>query len=229
MKLSIQIILIILIGFGCNGNSKAKVENENKEKIQRDTYVMTKEDIATEEFYGLDTLMIKEYKSENGHQIKLEGSKSKNTYRISVKSNKGFSKKFQITENSYIAMHSSILWDNENYLFVKFGCGTSCWGGQILPLNKDKEAKIFMNHLYQDSIRNIIVYPDTSNYKTIILENFDNDKSISLTLDLCEETATPIDYIDCYLEEEKYIVFKYKKADCEKVIKKKVSIEKIKS
>ena len=218
---------MLLIGLGCYGNKKVEVPND---KANKDSYVMTKEDLERKDYYGFDTLIIKEYKSENGHQIKLEGSKSEDIYRISVKSNKGILRKFQIAENHYIASHSQIVWDNDNYLFVRFGCGTSCWGGQILPLNKNTEAKIFMNHLYQNSIRNIIVYPDSSNYKRMILENFDNDKYISLNLDLCEKSSTPIDNINCYFEEEENkIVFEYQKSDCEEITKKKIGIEKIKN
>ena len=99
MKSLIQIILIVLIGYGCNeeNNSNSEVEDQSiEENVSNE---LTKEDIKREEFYGFDTLLINEYQSESGHKIKLEGSKSMDVYRISVKSKKGKLNKFEITDN----------------------------------------------------------------------------------------------------------------------------------
>ena len=227
----IHIILIILIGFGCNGKKELNsiIENQPIEEINEENVPneLTKEDSEREEYYGFDTLLIKEYRSESGHKIKLEGSKSKDIYRIRVESKKGKSNKFKIADNWYIASHSFIVWDNEDYILVRYGCGTGCWGGLILSLNDNRGITDYQGYIYNDSIRNLVVYPDSNNLHQIIIENFDNQKRISSKLDLCQMSAIPMEMVDTVYVYEKELVVRYKSTNCELKETMKINIEKI--
>lgn len=231
MKPSVQIILIVLIVFGCNGKKElnSNVENQPIEEIseENESYELTKEGLEREEFYRFDTLLINEYQSGSGHKIKLEGSKSMDVYRISVESKKGKSNKFKIADNWYIASHSFIVWDNEDYIFVHYGCGTSCRGALILSLNDSRGIIDYQGYIYDDSIRNLVVYPDSTNLNQIIVENFDNQKRISSELNLCEKTTIRMEMVDTVYVDDKELVMRYKSGDCESKETMKINIEKI--
>ncbi len=182
----------------------------------------------SKECYGFDTHLINEYYSESGHKLQLEGSKSMDIYRISVESKKGKLNKFKIADNWYIASHSFIVWANEDYIFVDYGCGRSCRGGLILSLNDNRGIINYQGYIYCDSIRNLVVYPDSANLHRIIIENFDNKKRISSELDLCKKSAIPVEMIDTVYADNKELVLRYKLVDCESKETMRINIENIK-
>ena len=183
-------------------------------------------DTNEKSIYDYDTLLIKEYTSENGHKIRLEGSRSKDLYRISVESKNGVKKTFNIAESWYIASHSSILWDNEDYIFVNSGCGTVCWIAQVLPLNNNRESLYYHEYIYEDSSKNLIVYPDTVNNEHLIIENFDTQQQIKAKLNICEQTILPILLVDTiYMKNENELLIKYYGDDCQQIQEKSILLE----
>ena len=231
MKINLVIVILISIILGCKNNIKHNDHGDIEEILETSEDSIRiknkiKEDIEREDYYGFDTLLIKEYISNYGHRIRLEGSKSNDIYRIVVESKQGNKGKFQIAESWYGASHSSILWDNDNYIFVWSGCGTSCWVGQILSLNDHRGILKFPEFLYDDSTRNVIVYPDAVDLEKIIIENFDNQKEISINLNLCDESAIPFMMIDTiYIDKKEILRIRYKKADCLQLIEEAIDIE----
>lgn len=141
MKNVILIIIIFCLLLSCQEKKSNIEKTVQKDKIQTTLTHEQKTLIEKEKFYEYDTLLFKKYISDNRNEIKLRGSQSRFLYNILTKSNKGVEKEFDIAENSYIANHSSILWDNDDFVFVRFGCGSPCWGGKVLSLNQDEEIK----------------------------------------------------------------------------------------
>ncbi len=231
MKAYIQILLISLIGFGCKeskvSKSKYKIPSFEVSLEKSEEYGMTKEDIERDEFYGFDTLLIKKYKSESGHKIRLEGSKSKDIYRVYVESKQGITNNFKITDNWYIASHASIVWDNDDYIFVNYGCGTSCHGGLILSLNDNRGIIEYQGHIYEDSVRNLVVYPDSNNLQQIVIENFDKQIRISSHLNLCRKSAIPMEMIDTIFITENELFVIYNSESCQSKETRNINIEEI--
>ncbi len=229
--LSFFYLACLLLSISCTKKSKRQYKNtsnENQKLTTKGEYIPTKEDIEREAYFGYDTITIKSFFSKNNHKFTLKGSKSGDTYQIKSESNIGFIKETKLTDSWYIASHSQILWDNDDYLFIRFGCGTSCWGGQIISLNNDDPPREYMNYLYEDSVNNIIVYPDSNDYKIMIFENFDNEKLKLEKIYFCEESVTPIDYISCYSKENKHIlIFDYEEPNCMTTVKKEIDIEQL--
>lgn len=190
---------------------------------------VTKEDSLNEDYFGFDTLLIRQYISDNKNEIILEGSKSKDVYRIVVKNKNGIIKKFQIANNWYGASHSSILWDNDDFVFLRYGCGTSCWGAKVLSLNDSRGILNFPMYFYSDSVRNIVLFPDTIEPGIIRIGNLHSQRSIDLDLKLCDKSAIPILMIDSvYIDNLNNINILYQGPDC-KSITKVLNINQIKN
>lgn len=218
MKAFTLIISIIFIIFGCIGDREYNLQGNNRptEKTTKKNTADKRinEETKRDEFYGFDTLLIDEYRSESGHKIKSEGSQSKDIYRISVESKKGRTKKFQTANDWYRASHSTILWDNEDYVFVRYGCGTMCWGGLLLSLHDNREIADYPGYIYEDSIRNLIVYPNPADLNQIIIENFDKQKRIFSNLNLCKKSVVPMQMIDTVYLVEENLTVRYRMTDC---------------
>lgn len=220
MKLFSPFALSALLLIGCQ-EPQSQSDTKNPSPASQ-------EESENMDYFGFDTLLLKEYTSYNGHQIKLEGSKSKDLYRISVRTREGLSKQFQIAEDHYTASHSKIVWDNDDFLFVHFSCGTNCWGARVLPLDFKNEPKTFMQYLYQDSIHNIIVYPDISDPKRLCIETFEHKQRYSMVLDLCGDPINPMGAVRCYTKDEKNIlIIEYPGPDCLELISETVNLDEV--
>ena len=182
-----------------------------------------KVDTANEkDYFNCDTLLIKKYVSDSGNRIELRGSQSKDLFSISINPKNGKKFNYKLTDNWYIAAHLYIVWDNQDYIFLRYGCGTECWGGRILDVKAKKSIQDYPFYLYTDSIKNFIVYPDTIDMKKIYFENIKTRKKKAVEFDLCEEAVMPILTIDTIFEvEEKKIMVRYTDKNC-KLKKEKV-------
>jgi len=176
-------------------------------------------------YYEYDTLLLEEYISENGHTIKKRGSLSRFLYRISTKSKKGIKRDFDITDNSYVASHSTILWDNEDFIFVRYGCGSPCWGGLVLSLNNEDEIKDFEMYLYEDSLNNLVVYPD-EDWENLVLENFSTGQTQKEKFEFCEKLSLPLYAIEEVINKSpKSVEVIYTTSGCELTKKKIIEIK----
>lgn len=209
-------ITITSLFFSCN-KAKNIVPIQPKEIIA----VHENQKIDTEnekDYFNYDTLLIKKYISDSGNKIELKGSRSKDVYNIKING-----KFYKIADGWYQASHSYIVWDNKDFVFLRYGCGTECWGGKILNVNGKKQTRDFPFYLYTDSIKNYVVYPDTIDMKKIYFENIKTKQKKAVEFDLCEEAVMPILTIDTIFGvEEKKILIRYTDKNCkqkkEKVI-----------
>jgi hypothetical protein len=70
----------------------------------------------------------------------------------------------------------TIRWSTSNYIGLKYGCGSPCWGSIILPTN-DKDPVIErMYDLQIDTLSNRMVYLDNETYDKFVVENFATGK-----------------------------------------------------
>ncbi len=221
-KILLKLLGVILI-FSCK-NVENKKEGELLNHKIEDTLIKEQIDsIKRDDFWGYDTLLLKEYKSDDENIIQIRGNESGFIYRISTKSKKGIKKDFDVNSNIYMASHTSILWDNNDYLFIRYGCGSPCWGGKLLSLNNEENIKDYQYYLYEDSLNNLILYPDES-WESLILENFSTKEIRKEKFDFCGESPNPFYVIDTVMNKSsKSVEVKYRTKDCE--IKKNKLIE----
>lgn len=74
----------------------------------------------------------------------------------------------------------SIRWSTSDYIGLKYGCGSPCWGSIILPKN-DKDPVIErMYDLVIDTLGNRMVYLDNKTYDRFVLEDFVTGKQASI-------------------------------------------------
>jgi hypothetical protein len=171
-------------------------------------------------YFNYDTLHIKKYTSDSGNKIELRGSESNDLYNIKING-----KFYKIAESWYQASHSYIIWDNKDFVFLRYGCGTECWGGKLLSINGKKQIRDFPFYLYTDSINNYVVYPDTTEIKKICFENIKSKQRKTIEFDLCEEAALPILTIDTIFGvENKKIVVIYTDKNCRRKKKKVIEL-----
>jgi len=205
-----------------NSNTEKVVVNKSTKKILTQEQ---KDSIQEAKYYEYDTLLLEKYISDNGHEIQKRGSQSRFLYRISTSSNKGVKRNFDITDNSYVANHSWILWDNEDCIFVRYGCGSPCWGGLVLNLNSKDEMKDYQMYLYEDSINNLVVYPEEG-WEYLILENFVTGEKSKEKFEFCERAVSPFNTIDTIINDSpKSVEVKYTIKGCEITKRKTIEIK----
>jgi hypothetical protein len=173
--------------------------------------------IEMESYYGYDSLDLGEYQTKFGHLIQLQGSKSGSLYRIKVKTKDNRNRLFEITDNSYISNHAQILWDNDEFIFIRTACGTECWLAIVLSLKGKMQKREYYNYLYEDSLKNQILYLSETDWNSIIFKDLSTEKQDSQVLDLCEKPTLPFFSIDTTIyKEPNSIEVIYKGKDCDK-------------
>ena len=65
----------------------------------------------------------------------------------------------------------SLEWDNNDFICLRYGCGSPCWGVLILPLDSTDSARNIMYELAFNTPDNLIVYLDNDHYEKIVVEN----------------------------------------------------------
>jgi hypothetical protein len=148
--------------------------------------------IERENYYGYDSLNLGEYLSKFGHLIQLQGSKSGSLYRIKVKTQDNRTGLFEITDNPYISNHAQILWDNEEFIFIRTASGTAYRFAIVLSLKGKMQKKEYHNYLYEDSLKNQILYVSETDWNSIIFKDLSTEKQDSQVLDLCDKPTIPI-------------------------------------
>jgi len=95
----------------------------------------------------------------------------------------------------------------------------------VLSLNDKAETKDFQMYLYEDSLDNLVVYPDES-WNNLILEDFSTGESSKEKFEYCEYIATPIYSIDTIVKKSsKSVEVTYTTLGCEEKEKKMIKIE----
>jgi hypothetical protein len=74
-------------------------------------------------------------------------------------------------------------YDNKKFMLLHYGCGSSCWGLILLPLqNEDKIRKIMYDFAYDQETTNL-VYTDNEN---LLVENLTSGKVKVIKLPQCD-------------------------------------------
>jgi len=147
-------------------------------------------------------------------------------YQVRVTTKQGLRKVFNVSENEYIASHSEILWDNKDFVFVKYGCGIVCWGGKLLSLKDNRKITNYLTYMFADSVNNIIVYPDSSSWDSLIIENFKSGKKKGELMDYCERANGPFNAIDKIIYKGKNRVsVSYSTTGCKTIKTKTIILE----
>ena len=48
-------------------------------------------------------------------------------------------------------------WDNKDFICLRFGCGSPCWGAKILPLMEKDTVQTYMYQYGHDENRNVFI------------------------------------------------------------------------
>lgn len=72
----------------------------------------------------------------------------------------------------------SVEWYSNKWVFLKGGCGSSCFYGYLIPLNLKDTLKMVMFPTFSDQSRHLIVYCDEDK---LVIENFLSGKSIQIS------------------------------------------------
>lgn len=82
-----------------------------------------------------------------------------------------------------------MLWeDNEDFIFLSFGCGSPCWGIFVLPLNKRDTSMQFLYHYDYNKENNILIHLDYYEPK---------DKYVLMARNLLTNSFEVINIQDC--------------------------------
>ena len=207
MKLFLISICLVLF-LGCKA-----------EKSKEDTNVVHVNALNDNNYFGPDSLLLKTYDSDNGYQVKLRGSASQDIYSISIKRDGQKEVLFSTAEHWYPASHTSIEWDNEDFIFIRQGCGTNCWIGKLLSI-KDNSITEFPQYVYTDSINNIAVVYDEK-FKII---DFKNNNETIIDIEICNKVMQAYYAIDSVYIESNHITIDYLTPDCETLDKRKIKM-----
>ena len=168
---------------------------KEKFKLSQKTNGTFSDSIDREKYYGFDTITIKKYISDNENVIKLTGSKSGAPYSVSVKAKNGNFRTYQFADTWYIASHTRIQWDNENFILLSYECGTACYNALAIPIKDNSSPLDYPNFIYSDSTSNTILHIKKNE---IIGTNLLTQKQKRIKIDWCIDTPLfeSIKYVD---------------------------------
>lgn len=91
--------------------------------------------------------------------------------------------------------HTSLKWTNDRFVCFYFGCGSPCWGEQYIDLQEEVPIKQVIFPIWSDSVRSLVVYPDTSNSCCgLILENLKDEREVRVTLDTTKAVSLALSF-----------------------------------
>jgi hypothetical protein len=67
----------------------------------------------------------------------------------------------------------TLRWSTSKNIGLKYGCGSSCWGTIILPINNNDSIIERMNDFLIDTLGNRTVYLDNTTYDKLVVENYE--------------------------------------------------------
>lgn len=92
--------------------------------------------------------------------------------------------------------------ESESYIFLRAGCGSPCWQGFFLPINKQGKEIIIHEYLAVDLHQNYVAYINYDN-NTLEVLNIKNDKKQSFTIGKCNSAFTGYCIDSIYFEKDK--------------------------
>ncbi len=110
-------------------------------------------------------------------------------------------------------------YDNRDFMLLHYGCGSSCWGLILLPLNPKEQIKVFMNDLAYDPESTNLVYTDNEN---LLIENLSTHNIKTVKLPKCEAASMIycLDSVSINKSELKYQFYGPNRIDDKPIMKK---------
>ena len=118
---------------------------------------------------------------------------------------------------------------NENYLVLRFGCGSLCWAGIFLPLNKDRTPQTIYYYYDYDLENDLVVYADSEEeHATISVKNLKTEEILKYKMEVECESAIPTYCIDSLSIQNGELYYKWipeTYVNSEKGIEKRIMIK----
>jgi hypothetical protein len=73
-------------------------------------------------------------------------------------------------------------WDSQDFIVLRYGCGSPCWGVFVLPLDSINSIRNIMYEMAFDPDNNEVCYLGFEKYDNLIVENLKTKKSIIVLL-----------------------------------------------
>jgi len=110
-------------------------------------------------------------------------------------------------------------YNNENFMLLHYGCGSSCWGLIFVPLRNDAKIRRIMYDFAYDSETTDLVYTDNEN---ILVENLASGKIKVVKLPQCDAANMVycLDSISINKSELKYQFYGPNRFDDKPIMKK---------
>lgn len=101
-------------------------------------------------------------------------------------------------------------WDNHNFIVLRYGCGSPCWGILILPLDSEKPVRNIMFEMAFDSLNNLVGYLDCENYNSLIIENLKTNQASRIDFPFKTDHGEFIGYwIDSIVIKDQKLYYRY--------------------
>lgn len=105
----------------------------------------------------------------------------------------------RLNAGGYQAAHTRLRWADQGVACFSFGCGSPCWGLQVLDLSPSLRIREFMYTVFEGPALNIICYPDTGFIDTervpFVVEQLISGEKRRIAVEV-EWTAVPSASID---------------------------------
>ena len=206
MNRFIYFLFLLIHCVGCKKESSNDIKKEIKDTV----------------FVQKDSFMIKKYHIEPNKIVEEIGINRDDIHQINIYINQDTIDYKLFTDGNYYT-NQQIVWRSKDYIFVRKGCGSPCWNGLLLNLNK-KELKIYPFYYFADKDSQVIVYPDENDSAILVLDDFGMNIQKTKVLDICDKVVHPLFAIDTiYKINNNSIQLKYLDSSCDK--KKEIVIE----
>lgn len=94
----------------------------------------------------------------------------------------------RLNKGGYQGAHTWLKWANGRYACFGFGCGSPCWGVQVVDLLNGRPPIERMYTILEDSASNVVCYVDSEfvdeHHATIVVEQFSTGLSHRATVEL---------------------------------------------
>jgi len=142
--------------------------------------------------------------SDEGYRIELLGSTVMSCDSVVVRKNGRRIRALALNDGGYQGEHTWLMWTNERFLCFGYGCGSPCWGIQLVDLESGAGPIEFGYTVRADSLRNIVCYPDTTSYDGLhtgfIVENFANGRKRTVLFDHIDSATPAVDFDSSWVE-----------------------------
>jgi hypothetical protein len=101
--------------------------------------------------------------------------------------------------------------ETSNFIVLKYGCGSECWGAIVLPKDKNLKGRDIMYPIQVDTAKDILVFCDyKSKGLTIELLNLNTNKKKTINLTENCDNNFPLSFLDSSAIEKDFLFLKWR-------------------